>query len=572
MKSIRDTIAPHRAARGAVVAMLTGGALGVLGCQVVLGIHDVSRDPTGGDSAGNGGAGPDGGGQGGNAQGSFTFAIKTTRVNVPYGGLNYVDVEATRIGGFDSAIDVSVQGAPAGLVAKPLTIASGSTTGKLEVGAEATLVLGTAFELSLLATSGGLTQTAKVPAVVTGKPGTLDESFGQGGITAGPSNSGYVALNDIREVAEGKILVGGVSGTKLGGGTLEGMRLLASGAVDTSFNGTGFVQQNFCGCTKGQGGALGVAREIDGLVIFVGWGNAGTGKTDDIYLFRYRDNGALDGIQSDNGINFIDLGGNEDVLAMELAKKTGAIVVSGAKDSQVFVAQMFDRYSSLDTQGFATPSGWLAPDVGATTSGGDALAIDAMGRILVAGWAESSGDEDVLLFRLTQAGALDATFGTAGVVKVALPGSQRASAVIVEPDGGILVAADTSDGTTRQLLLQRFVSSGALDPAFGDGGQVLAPLGGDVYNSRPVRMARLLDGRIVVAGTGAIEGTKGPVLERFLPDGSPDPTFGSGGAEVLFVGNEGQAHAIALTTEGKLLVAGSRESYPFKGYVARVWN
>ncbi|WP_437653544.1 hypothetical protein [Sorangium sp. So ce1182] len=67
----------------------------------------------------NGGPAEGGGGQGGQARGDFTFAIQSTGVNVPYNGINHVDVAITRVAGFDGAVEVAVQAPPPGLVAAP---------------------------------------------------------------------------------------------------------------------------------------------------------------------------------------------------------------------------------------------------------------------------------------------------------------------------------------------------------------------------------------------------------------------------------------------------------------------
>src|SRR4051812_20984461 len=103
MNVLRSTFASWPLA-GAVL-VLGGGVAAGLGCQSVLGIHDVSLDGTGGgsssnDSASGSGAGPAGSttGTGGQNTESFAFAINDPGVNVPYGGLTYVNLEITPSG------------------------------------------------------------------------------------------------------------------------------------------------------------------------------------------------------------------------------------------------------------------------------------------------------------------------------------------------------------------------------------------------------------------------------------------------------------------------------------------
>jgi uncharacterized delta-60 repeat protein len=90
--------------------------------------------------------------------------------------------------------------------------------------------------------------------------------------------------------------------------------------------------------------------------------------------------------------------------------------------------------------------------------------------------------------------------------------------------------------------------AGSLDPSFGSHGTVTAGAGGSIGG-----IAVQPDGKIVVAGT-----TKGErfLLARYLPDGSPDPTFGDGGYVETPVGGWAFAHGIALQPDGRIVVAG----------------
>lgn len=561
--------------------LLGGAAVASLGCQSILGVHDVSLDPSGAggattSSTGDGGAT---GGTGGQSAASFAFAVKDASVNVPYEGLNYINLEIIPSGGFGDDVDVAVQGAPTGLVTTPLTLPAGSTTGRLQIGAEASLVLGTKLTLTLVATSGSITKTASVSAVVTGKPGDLDLDF-NGGIVAGPKSTGWAGFHEIQELVTGKIVAAGAQLGKLGGGSGLSARYLVNGTPDTTFNASGVVSQAFCGgCSNPPDGIFSVARELDGTLLFVGSGNPGPTNNvphnNDIYLFRYRDNGILDAIQGDSGVEKFDLGGVEKVTAAALVPKSTDTIVVGSRDDQLLVAKIPDRYSNIDIK-FAAPKGYIVPALGGTASRAGALAIDPQGRIVVTGSVTSASGVDVVLLRLTADGALDTSFGQGGFVIVARPGDQHGSAVIVQPDGALVVAADTTEGSEPQLLVQRFLASGDVDPGFGTKGAALAPLGNNTYgnlNTRKAWMVQMLDGRLVVAGNGTLDGVTGPVLARFLPDGSPDPTFGTKGELAVYVGMYGALGALSLASDGKLLIAGTISTNPpGASFLARLWN
>ena len=83
--------------------------------------------------------------------------------------------------------------------------------------------------------------------------------------------------------------------------------------------------------------------------------------------------------------------------------------------------------------------------------------------------------------------------------------------------------------------------AGSLDPSFGNGGTVTHSSGST--NGIVVQP----DGKIVVAG--------GSFLARYLPNGSPDPSFGDDGYVETHVGSS--ADAVAMQPNGKVVVAGS---------------
>jgi uncharacterized delta-60 repeat protein len=160
-----------------------------------------------------------------------------------------------------------------------------------------------------------------------------------------------------------------------------------------------------------------------------------------------------------------------------------------------------------------------------------ALALQADGRIVVAG--------DDGLARYTRNGALDPSFGSGGRV----PTDSSPWAVALQPDGRIVVAGVVSGLFDEFVALARYTASGAPDPSFGSGGEVLTDFGG-VFTTKSATLALQADGRIVVAGNAG--------LARYTSNGALDPSFGSGG-KVL---TDFSASALALQADGRIVVAG----------------
>jgi uncharacterized delta-60 repeat protein len=395
-------------------------------------------------------------------------------------------------------------------------------------------------------------------------------------------------LSAIRQVAGGKIVVGGSSSDKIGGGRIESLRFLDDGAPDRSFNGTGSAPYVPCWCSSFNGDIRGVHRMDDGTLLFAGWTRPrqpGRRASDELLLLRYRDEGTLDGGPGDTGIELVDLGGEQHVHAAAFTADGGAVFLAGERDHQLFVAKMVSRGSRLDAHGFAAPRGWAAPNVGSATSDAGAMALDTACRVVVAGWVDAADGRDVVVVRLLADGALDESFGAGGVFRLARVGAQRGCGVAALPDGRIVVAGDTDEGGARSFLLLRLLPSGALDPSFGEGGIALVPLGrSHLELSSAITLARMRDGRLLVGGNGALAGVAGPVIARLSSDGSLDLSFGVGG-EATFVVSKGSgwrpSHGVEGTTlqslaltldDGRVLVSGSWSGYSFQGYVARLWN
>ena len=102
-----------------------------------------------------------------------------------------------------------------------------------------------------------------------------------------------------------------------------------------------------------------------------------------------------------------------------------------------------------------------------------AFALEPNGKILVAG--SVSGTDTFSLAQFTANGVLDTTFGTDGVA-TAVTGADFPSVFLLQPNGQILMGGfhDGGKKTPGALSLVRLNSNGALDPTFGTAG--IAPV------------------------------------------------------------------------------------------------
>jgi uncharacterized delta-60 repeat protein len=187
--------------------------------------------------------------------------------------------------------------------------------------------------------------------------------------------------------------------------------------------------------------------------------------------------------------------------------------------------------------------GKVVTDVGGLDWAGS-VAIAPNGAVVVAG---GSGD-DLVLARYDAAGRLDSSLGGRGTVVTDLGGgNDGAGAVLVQPDGRIVVAAQR-DG---DLALVRYTSNGALDPSFGSGGVVVTDLG---FEERAITVLRQPSGRLLVVCAAPDR----LVLARFLADGRLDVGFQGDG--IASTRTPAIDWRIAVRARhGKIVVAGARE-------------
>ena len=130
----------------------------------------------------------------------------------------------------------------------------------------------------------------------------------------------------------------------------------------------------------------------------------------------------------------------------------------------------------------------------------------------------------------------------------------------MQPDGNFVVAGSTTSGDETDFFLARYRRDGTPDPSFGTGGIVVTDFAG---RADAVGALLLLDdGSIVAAGSSAALGPSGVpgqadfAVARYRPDGSPDASFGSDGRTITDRGGEERAIDVEAYPLGRIVIAG----------------
>lgn len=261
------------------------------------------------------------------------------------------------------------------------------------------------------------------------------------------------------------------------------------------------------------------------------------------HLVRVGAEGVLDTTFDGDGVRDLpsECGGEDvEVLPNGRIVTIGWALVSGWSDIDVVVCKFLPDGAPDGSFGTA---GRVQVDFGAVQAVPRALVLD--GSTI---WVGGGLNQNAFLLKLQSNGGLDTTWGEGGRSVIVPPEalSYGLNDLVVLGDGSMVAVG--SDHYNYGGFAYRFTSAGTLDPAFGEAGR--APICGCL----PSSITRDPAGRFVATGGRGCEGG-GYFVSRFLPDGSPDPTFGTNGC-VSDGREESYSRAVAFQGDD-LLVAGA---------------
>jgi uncharacterized delta-60 repeat protein len=434
------------------------------------------------------------------------------------------------------------------------------------------------------------------PQPPLGPNGRLNPAFGNHGtITSGPNVPASAA--GVATQTDGKIVAVGDSTTT---GGIVVVRYNPDGSLDQSF-GTGGVVNAVIGNSDFFGS---VVVQSDGKIVIAAEAMDPVTGLSDILVLRLNPDGSFDQTFGSggsvttalpNGQNFTPGGfpnlftytGNAITLTAD-----GRIIIAGTASTGVPFAQTttglviaeYDQHGKL-VQGFG--SGGLVIATSFTDSAGNTftapeangVTVDSRGRILVAGSAANPSNifapSVAVLARYNSDGSPDQSFGFQGAVtsvfdvagsNVFVPTGNFATAVAVRPDGKIIVAGNAIDPGSQiaSFAVEQFNRDGSPDLNFGSHALALWSVGdGFGGNLIPTALVLQRDGSIVVAGSTTIFqifsfpfNINGFGMIRLRPDGTFDSSFGSNGVVTSSFFSGGPI-MMAQRPNGNLVVEGT---------------
>ncbi len=372
--------------------------------------------------------------------------------------------------------------------------------------------------------------------------GTLDTSFGTGGFTiinmsgiTPPANNVDDVINDIAIDSLGRIVVvGSALFPASAGNTGFGIaRLTSSGQLDTTFSGDGKLITIFQDSSSANINAAAntVALQTDGKIVVGGTANTPAAATHrDFIVARYNDDGTLDTTFDVDGYVITDFDGasgptaDDNLLDIAIQSDGRIVAVGNAQSndlrplgSQEVAIARYNSNGSLDTM-FGGGDGKVLTDIApaafSSQDTANAVAIEADGQIIVAGFASvrnssssTTTNLDYILGRYNSDGTLDATFAPSSAV----PGTLRIDFSTLNDEGRGLILQPQPDGkyvvggriavtaATAQFGLARVLTNGSLDTSFSGDGKVQTsfPASGGLQGND---IALQPDGKIIAAG------------------------------------------------------------------------
>ncbi|RON08128.1 hypothetical protein BK659_16335 [Pseudomonas brassicacearum] len=408
--------------------------------------------------------------------------------------------------------------------------------------------------------------------------GTLDPSFGNGGVVAAPGGTKSIAV-----LPNNKLIV--LTGASLRE-PLTVARLTEAGELDPSFGNGGVVEIPITGYSM-------LASHIialeNGNYLISGY-ESGTAPTRK-YVCRLLENGQLDasfgeagmatiqitdiaGVDIGEGARFIN-SGEEEVAGNAVFFSSDRIVVSEQNAKIYLSAHIYTekrgfegivfRLNENGSRDTSFNGGYVlipTPDL-ASNIYLISLTLQRDGVLVAGAFATAGPRGNAFLSRYDQSGNLDVSFGERGMVIIPNGTDGRTSkitSVVVSGNGLIVASGESGKGGEKEGLIAVLNPNGGFNLIFNKGQPLYAAFLPDLVFSTIVLQQ---DRKIIVTGSG--DGGY-LVAARYELDGSLDLTFGGEGWVVFHHSGTLAAVSSELTPDNKVVVLGTRT---FERYAVR---
>jgi uncharacterized delta-60 repeat protein len=294
--------------------------------------------------------------------------------------------------------------------------------------------------------------------------GSVDTSFGSSGIVTTDFAGGTDLALDVVVQSDGKIVAAGAAAPTATGLDFALVRYNSDGSLDSTFGSGGLVTTDFIGGTDA---IVDFELLADGGFLAVGPAAHTYNGNIDFGIARYDSSGSRVPTFGWGGLVMTDFASGNDIAYELLVQPNGDFLAAGlgvnpASGSNDMAIARYHSNGGLDPS-FAV---FGKPGVSLTDFAGNydqilELAIQPDGKILGAGHSLIPGRAfDFAFVRYNPDGTLDPTFGWAGRIAIDMfGGSDGLHGLALLPDGKAIVAGDTDNPATGgdDFFLARFL-------------------------------------------------------------------------------------------------------------------
>lgn len=300
-------------------------------------------------------------------------------------------------------------------------------------------------------------------------------------------------------------------------------------------------------------------------------------------VVRYLTNGSLDPNFGTAGVATFRLGGSGNTCqSYAVAMQGNNIIVGGwawVNNGYDFALARLDQDGAQDmtfgTGGYALTA--VSPLSGIGSNAGPDEIRDIVvlsdGSIIAAGYSHNAFNNDFAVAKYTNNGSLVTSFGgsSTGYRITDVNNDDMVSKMAVTSTGEIVVVGTSNIGTnTDDYAIVRYTSGGILDVNFNTTGIVTSGIGND---DEAFGVAIQSNDRIVITGyaPATLSSTTNDLLvARYRTDGTLDTDFDTDGINIVdYAGGDDEGHAVAIQSNGSIVVAGITDAASFDFHLAR---
>jgi uncharacterized delta-60 repeat protein len=367
---------------------------------------------------------------------------------------------------------------------------------------------------------------------------------------------------------DGKIVAAGTAWYQSGSYFLSNilvMRLNSNGTIDSSFGEGGTVRTNIYSVNNLSVDDAFAIKVLTNGTILIG-GTSYDYAQHRMVFVEYKSNGVINTSFGSGGAVLIDINHRDDEIFDMAVQPDGKIIGAGeyfnvTSSYDVAVVRLLSN-GSLDNT-FGT-NGIVTTRVGAGGDVAKSIALQSNGKIVIAGSTRTTtqAKDDILSIRYNENGTIDSSFGLNGIYIKDIGGDNDvANSVKIQPDNKIILGGYATLNAVNNFLSLRLKNSGTPDVSYGSNGMVTT----SIFNQGDAANAMILqaDGKIIEAGQSTNGASTFFSSIRYNTNGALDDSYSNDGIHVFSIGNSNDkaGKMVKLPWNNTLLLCGSANDY-----------